>query len=53
MKRILRNLLLTGVLAIPVGFAAPAQACDPEHQNPCDIQPYEVPDLYCKVLKKC
>ena len=53
MKRIVRAVLLAAVLVVPAGFAAPAHACDPEYQNPCDIQPYEVPDLYCKVLKKC
>lgn len=53
MKRV--RLLFAATLAVStmVVVTPPAHACDPEHQNPCDIQPYEVPDLYCKVLKKC
>ena len=52
MKR-LRLLFAAALVFASTAIAAPAHACDPEYQNPCDIQPYEVPDLYCKVLKKC
>ena len=44
---------IVGVLsAFPVGGASHALACDPSNNNPCDIQPQEVPG-WCKLTPFC
>ena len=53
MRKAIVSLLGAALLVVP--FASPAQACDPENNNPCDIQPIpfdpvgDAKELYCKI----
>lgn len=52
MKRFVLLAAVTAVLTIsPLAAAAPAAAC-PDPNNPCDIQPTEVPG-WCKLTPFC
>ena len=48
------TLLAAGVAVLSVlPLGASASACDPEHNNPCDLQPYELPPIPCKIDPRC